>query len=122
MACEARNRLKSGYWSGLKQNRETDILKAESEGKDPEKIKEYYRSKFDADFRRDDEAFYQKVVEILTSRELVTNPIARLMDESVFAQLNNGERQRYVLEIADKFRKMSERFEREQTLKSYLVH
>lgn len=130
LACEARNRLKNGYWSVVKSERATDIQKAESEGRDPERIKEYYRNKFDADFRRktqngqmpDDELFYQKVVDILESGELITNPIGRLIDGEIFESLETAARQRYVLEIADKYRKMCERYQKEKTLKNYLVH
>jgi hypothetical protein len=126
-AGEARSRLKSGYWTAVKSEREAEISKAESEGRDAERIKEYYRNKFEQDFIKkdiidDEEAFYNKVVDILNSDELITNPIARLIDEKLFDSMDTASRQRYVLTVSDKYQKMCERYNRERKLQGYLVH
>jgi hypothetical protein len=131
LAGQAKKRLKNGYWNEVKSERGDEITKAECEGRDPQAVKEYYRHKLSKEFsndgqtekNKDDEIFYKKVVAIITSEELVTNPIALLKDDELYKAMDTGSRQRYILAISEKYRAMRDRYEQEQALlKQSLVH
>jgi hypothetical protein len=130
LAGQAKKRLKNGYWDEMKTERGGEIKKAECEGRDPQAVKEYYRHKLSKEFNggldakdKDDEVFYKKVVAIITSDELVTNPIALLKDDELYQSMDVGSRQRYILTISEKYRAMCDRYEKEQAfLRQDLVH
>lgn len=98
----AKQRLKMGYWESIK----TDALVAEQ-----------VRSSVVAcdDLSGEDEILYSKVCAILDRDELTINPIGQLIDGEVYAELDTAAKQRYVLELSDKFRELKERYYRERT-------
>ncbi len=65
---------------------------------------------------KEDEKLYCKVKEILSENEDIINPIGKLVDKSKFSALSASERERYLFNLVEKYKKMKERFEQEKEL------
>lgn len=63
---------------------------------------------------KEEETFYQKVREILENDFDSINPLGKLADKSKLEQMNELQKERYIINLADKYLKMKERFERER--------
>lgn len=61
----------------------------------------------------EDEKLYNLVCEILKENEDVTNPIGKLADPVKIANMNTYERDRYIMNLKDKYLEMRERYFRE---------
>lgn len=64
---------------------------------------------------RGDETLYRKVCDILDRDELALNPIGQLIDAEVYSELDPAAKQRYILELSEKFRELKDRYYRERT-------
>ena len=112
-AKEAKARMKSSFWQDYKNRVETQIEKAEEDGVSRSKVVEYYQSKAAVTIRgvnSQDEEFYLKVKEILIAYGDVSDAIGRLTDKEYFATLSYDQRQRYTLELSEKYVKAKERY------------
>ena len=94
LAADAKARLKNGYYN--KENKDAAI-------------KNYHemvlKSFAEKESSAEDRLFYEKVSEILKDGN-VTNPIQRLVDQNYLQSLSYSSKQRYLLEIAQKFNKI----------------
>lgn len=103
----AKQRLKMGYW---------DSVKAGTASVD---VTQYsYAAPLaasEATISEVDERLYQKVCAILDRDEVTLNPIGQLIDEDVYGKLDVQSKQRYILELSEKFRELKERYYRERT-------
>ncbi len=111
----AKQRLKMGYWESLKREQscadEVDVRSI---------AVEYARRTRDVDGTAyapsaEEERMYRKVCEILDSTEVTMNPIGQLIDRSVYDGLDPAGKQRYILELSEKFRELQARYYREKT-------
>ena len=110
---EAKKRLKQGFWQNHQNNLDLEIIRAEQSGISSSKIKEYYTCKITAEIRNtanEDEAFYQKVKQLVDAEGEVSNAIGRLTDKEYFASLTYEQKQRYTFELSSKYIKAKERF------------
>lgn len=115
-AKEAKKRLKSSFWQDYKSNIKTGIDKAEEDGTPKSKVVEYYQSKAAVTIRgikTEDEDFYLKVKDLLLTVGDVSDAIGRLTDKDYFSTLSYDGKQRYLLELSNKYLKAKERFYRE---------
>lgn len=74
-AKQAKSRMKSGYWNGYseaKKSAEDKII----------------------------EVMYNKVCDMMESREIITNPIGRLMDMDYLSTLDEDKKSLYVLQVS----------------------
>ena len=115
-AKEAKKRLKSSFWQDYKCNVQSGIDKAEEEGTSKSKVVQYYQTK--AKFticgvKTEDEEFYQSVKRLLLTVGDVSDAIGRLTDKEKFNSLSYDARQRYLLELSNKYLKAKERFYKE---------
>lgn len=116
-AKEAKKRMKSTFWQDYKSKVQTGIIKAEEEGTNKSKVVEYYQSKVAVTIRgvkSEDEEFYIKVKDLLSTVGDVSDAIGRLTDKEYFNSLSYDAKQRYLLEISNKYVKAKERFYRER--------
>ena len=116
-AKRAKERMKNGFWEQAKQNIQTEKQVAATLGLNTRQVSEEERRKlqrkiYDYDGFCEEQEFYAKVEEILTSNELVSNPIMRLADQQYMEQLTPAERQVYIGKIATKYREAVERYRR----------
>lgn len=63
---------------------------------------------------KEDEKFYEKVSEILSENIDTINPLGKLVDKNKLELMTNKERERYIINLADKYIKMKSRFEKER--------
>ena len=115
-AKEAKKRLKSSFWQDYKSNIQTGIDKAEEDGTSKSKVVEYYQSKAAVTIRgvkTEDEDFYLKVKNLLLTVGDVSDAIGRLTDKDYFSTLSYDGKQRYLLELSNKYLKAKERFYKE---------
>lgn len=61
----------------------------------------------------EDEKLYNKVCEILKDNVDITNPIGRIADQSVLSKMNDYEKDRYIMNLKDKYLEMRNRFFKE---------
>ena len=115
-AKEAKKRLKSSFWQDYKSNIQTGMDKAEEDGTSKSKVVEYYQSKAAVTIRgikTEDEDFYLKVKNLLLTVGDVSDAIGRLTDKDYFSTLSYDGKQRYLLELSNKYLKAKERFYKE---------
>lgn len=62
----------------------------------------------------EDERMYKQVCDILDDDEVSLNPIGQLIDPSVYDALDAEGKQRYILELSEKFRELRERYYKER--------
>ena len=116
-AREARNRLGSGYWQKLYREREVIMEKAKAEGISESKVKEYYADIAEKEIKAKDldfEAFYQNVKRLLDAEGEVGNALGRLTDKAYYESLTYEQRQKYNLNLSEKYIRSLERYYREK--------
>ncbi len=63
---------------------------------------------------KEDEKLYSKVKTILSENEDVINPLGRLVDKTKFSSLSEMDKERYIFNLAEKYRAMKERYKNEK--------
>ncbi len=116
-AKRAKERMKNGFWEQTHKSIETEQQVAATLGLNTHKVGEdsrrmLQRQIYDYDGFCEEQEFYAKVVEILESDELVSNPIMRLADSEYMQRLTPAERQSYLAKLASKYRQAVERYRR----------
>lgn len=116
----AKQRLKMGYWESVKNEKTQSGEIGSGESNTSANVLIHARLKRDAEIAVGsnaivDEKMYQKVCSILDSDEVALNPIGQLIDADIYASLDPVGKQRYVLELSNKFRELKERYYRERT-------
>ncbi len=120
----AKQRMKMGYWEQMMKDRDKMMGEVGSTFEAQKRVSDYQREKYNREFNitvsktAQDEKLYSKVCDILESDEIVLNPIARLIDNEEYDNMDNEAKQRYILELSKKFRELKERYYREQISKS----
>lgn len=111
----AKQRLKMGYFDSKQQDNSnvaasTRVIKAEI----------VYRHDLAAEVAASapsetEERMYRKVCDILGGDEIALNPIGQLIERDVYDKLDPNGKQRYVLELSEKFRELQARYYKEKT-------
>lgn len=65
-------------------------------------------------FNTHDQELYERVCKILLSDQVIINPIQELVDKKVYSALSLEAKQRYILDLTEKYKQMKLRFEHEQ--------
>jgi len=65
--------------------------------------------------KREDEKFYEQVSKMLSEDIDTINPLGKLVDKTKLDEMNNKERERYIINLADRYVKMKGRFEKEHS-------
>ncbi len=115
-AKDAKRRLKSSFWQDYKTKVNNEVTKAEELGESTSKVVEYYQSKVSITVkgvRADEEEFYLKVKNLLSTYGEVSDAIGRLTDKEYFDSLSYDQKQRYTLELSAKYIKAKERYYKE---------
>ncbi len=115
-AKEAKQRFKNSFWQDYKSKVDSEISVALADGVDVSKVKEYYQNKASVTIKgvkSDDEEFYLKVKNLLNEYGEVSDAIGRLTDKEYFNTLSYEQKQRYTLELSQKYIKAKERYYKE---------
>ena len=119
-AQEAKARLKSGFWEQVKEQRDYDVQNAIRQGKSPDVVYKEYREvltrKIFENKNDEDEILYQKVCELLSQNQVITNPIGLLADEEKMKDMTPQAKQNYIFQLSAKFKEMKERYHKESQL------
>ncbi len=114
IAREAKLRLKSGFWQNCKDELTDEVLRAKESGVSESRACRYFAGKVTCSIRGgDDDAFYEKVRRMLLSDGEVSDALARLTDRDVYDSLSYEDKQRYMLNLSERYLKALERFRRE---------
>lgn len=60
-----------------------------------------------------DQNLYKKVCKMLDEDRIIINPINELIDKKYYNQLSIESRQRYILDLSEKYKEMKDRYDRE---------
>ena len=118
-AKDAKKRLKSNFWQEYKQNlnKKLSVLENTSEG-EKSRVYDYFQSKIASSVKgttdNNAEEFYLKVKNLLNTYGEVGDAIGRLTDKEYFNTLNYEQKQRYFLDLSQKYLKAKERYYREK--------
>ena len=118
-AKRAKERMKNGFWQDAKREVEDKKQQAKEQGVDVVKVVEEERRKtvrriYDEQGFWEEQSFYNKVVEILESKDTVTNPLARLADKELMQNMSPSEKQSYLIKLSARFQKVVEQYNSSQ--------
>ena len=122
----AKQRLRMGYWQQLKEERERVLSKMGDSEANKRLVSEAQRARLIRDTASiinraqagEDEKLYERVCRILDEDEDVINPIGRLIEHDEYDSLDDGGRQKYILELSKKYRELKERYYAERLSKT----
>ena len=113
-ARQAKYRLKGGFWAQCKEEREQRLLYAQELGINVKEAgRQFHREMQRRIHEEAPDAFYEMVKELLLSEGEVSDAIGRLTDRAHFETLSYAEKQRYTLELSERYLRALERFKRE---------
>jgi len=108
LAKMAKSRMKKGFWEDCKENVDKAI---EQNSASKSEVIHYYRVKIVRQLNGSaDELFYYKVKHILDTCGDVCDILGRLCDDELMSTMSFQEKQRYLFELSDKYRRCRERY------------
>ena len=114
LAKEAKMRMKKGFWKECEQELDVERTHAKEQGINESKMERYFQEKVTTKIKGETpDEFYLKVKELLLSEGEVSDAIGRLTDKEYYNTLSYSEKQRYNLELSEKYLRALERFKRE---------
>lgn len=118
LAKMAKNRLKNGFWEDYKTTVQNGVTAAETEGLARSNVINYYKARVSEKILRvsteEDAAFYQRVKHILDTYGDVSDILGRLCDEEYMSTLVFEQKQRYLFNLAARYRECRTRYEQEK--------
>lgn len=113
-ARRAKSRIKSGFWLECQEDMGQHLERARENGLNESKAGRYFKTQVEAKIKgRQEDEFYLRVKELLTSEGEVSDAIGRLTDKAYYDTLNYEEKQRYNLTLSEKYLRALERFRAE---------
>ncbi len=114
VAKDAKRRLKSGFWEDCEAELHTELARAREAGVSESRAARYFTDKIALRVAGgDDEAFYARVRAMLLAEGEVSDAIGRLTDRAYYDTLSYEEKQRYTLNLSERYLRALERFRRE---------
>ena len=119
MARAAKKRLKSNFWADCKRNFDENTTEAKLRGVSEIKVKSSLKGKVkSAILGEKEDEFYLKVKKMLDSEGEVSDAIGRLTDKQYFDTLSYEEKQRYTLELSNKYLAALQKYRKEKLFSS----
>ena len=69
-----------------------------------------------------DQVLYNKVCKLLDEDRLVINPINELIDKKYYETLSIESKQKYILDLSEKYRQMKDRYDRERAMRKVVSY
>ena len=114
LAKEAKTRMKNGFWQKCEEELDARRSHARDMGMSESKMERYFQKKVERSIQDGaTDEFYLKVRDMLLAEGEVSDAIGRLTDTEYYNSLGYSERQRYTLELSEKYLHALERFKRE---------
>lgn len=115
-ARQAKQRLKNNFWGDVIKERDNAKQTHDAVGEQSflmRQKKELRQRIYNADFESDEE-FYNRVKQILSGDEVVTNPLSVLTDRNALSTMTESQKQAYLLKLSNRFQEAVERYTREK--------
>ena len=114
LARNAKERMKSGFWAECQQDVSKKLEMAREQGLNESKAGRYLKAQVENVIvgAKEDE-FYLKVKRMLLEEGEVSDAIGRLTDKAYYDTLTYEEKQRYTLNLSERYLRALERFRRE---------
>lgn len=117
MARAAKQRLKSNFWDDCKKNMNENANEAKMRGVSEVKVRTGMASRVKDEIKGGTkDEFYIKVKSMLEAEGEVSDAIGRLTDLSVYNKLSYEEKQRYNLELSNKYLEALKRYKQEKEI------
>ena len=114
LAREAKRRMKRGFWQECDKKLEDERTYAKEQGLNESKLERYFQERVEAQIKGEEpDDFYLRVKALLLEEGEVSDAIGRLTDRAYYDTLSYAEKQRYNLELSEKYLRALERFKRE---------
>ena len=114
IARQAKNRVKTGFWQDYQETVEDGMEKVKELGLSESKASQYFKTKLTSLLSGEvEDEFYLKVKAMLLEHGEVSDAIGRLTDQEYYATLTYEEKQRYTLDLSQKYLRALERFRNE---------
>lgn len=115
MAKQAKQRLSNGFWEKCKQDVDVKAKLAEQSGMNVGKVKSHLYGKVrEAIHGRGEDEFYLKVKNLLDEHGEVSDALGRLTDTAYYSTLSYEEKQRYNMELSEKYLRALEKYRKEK--------
>ena len=114
-ARQAKCRIKDNFWEGYRAEQAQKQKIAEEKGWSVQETKRYFAEEIERKILGEEQVdlFYERVKEMLFKEGEVSDAIGRLTDRKLYESLSYTEKQRYTLELSEKYLRALERFKRE---------
>ncbi len=104
LARAAKQRLKNDFWKDCKKNFDENASGAKERGVSEIKVKSTLKGKVISTIRGEkDDGFYLRVKALLDAEGEVSDAIGRLTDKEYFQTLSYEEKQRYTLDLSNRY-------------------
>ncbi len=114
LAKEAKLRMKKGFWAECEEELSSRLSRAKEQGINESKMERYFTERVTSKIRGEkSDDFYLKVREMLLAEGEVSDAIGRLTDREYYDKLSYEEKQRYTLDLSERYLRALERFKRE---------
>ena len=115
IARQAKQRMKENFWESYRLEQREKIELARQNGVNTQEAERFFAMEVERKIRGEElvDPFYERVKALLLSEGEVSDAIGRLTDYALYETLSYTEKQRYTLEISEKYLRALERFKRE---------
>ena len=115
IARQAKQRMKENFWESYRAEQREKIELARKNGVNTQEAERFFAMEMERKIRGEElvDPFYERVKALLLSEGEVSDAIGRLTDYALYETLSYTEKQRYTLEISEKYLRALERFKRE---------
>ncbi|MBQ8374010.1 MAG: hypothetical protein IJX98_00355 [Clostridia bacterium] len=114
VARQAKRRIKDGFWADCKEEQQQMLAYAEESGLNIQEAGRHFHREMQKRVSGEQvDAFYERVKEMLLKEGEVSDAIGRLTDHAVYDALSYEEKQRYTLDLSERYLRALERFKRE---------
>ena len=115
IARQAKCRIKENFWENYRKEHEEKVRIAERNGVNTREAERFFAQEVEKKIRGESESdeFYERVKHLLLTEGEVSDAIGRLTDYPLYETLSYTEKQRYMLDLSEKYLRALERFKRE---------
>lgn len=121
-AKEARSRFKNGYWTNYYKQRDERITEAKEKGINVDDAKRLCQEALKRDIsikfnqNNEEDLLYERVVTLLSSDDVVLNPIKSLIDHAEYDNLSESEKECYILKLTERYNEIKQKYDKEKML------
>ncbi len=114
LAKEAKSRMKRGFWADCEEELDERRTQAKEQGINESKMERYFTKQVSTRIRGEKpDEFYTRVRALLLEEGEVSDAIGRLTDKEYYQTLSYEEKQRYTLDLSERYLRALERFKQE---------